>query len=272
MKKLGWLKRNITVIRAVVALGVSVVIAFLACGVCFGWFSLDKHVSGNLDDMYVTTGTEVSDVDITYYKADSDTSSDGYGKNYIESTDTTLGEYNMLSGNDSCRLLIKIVFDGTYNKLTISAVTTTSTYLGKYKDGSTSELETYLTDEGNPLSSVVQFYALSFNEVTQSQTTTNGTTKNICTIESLEEKDASSFVTFKDGATTATYTQKLDLYTISLENITSATERAQANTVFILIEYNELALVDIFGKNLGSKYVTKESIKFDKMDFRFEVG
>jgi hypothetical protein len=284
MKKL--VRGNLMILRAVLALCVSVVVAILACGVCFGWFASSKQVSGNLDDMYVLTGIDVKSVTIEYYAIDTTTTSEGYLKYYLPTTTPTLGGYDMLTGNESCRLLVKIQLDGTYTSLNLS-VRSMGSYLGEYatdEDGNVS-LATPLKKSGNSLSSVVQFYSLMADDVTANKSSDNST---YYTISSLEGKTAKSFVSVNNDTYAIEFNRSVDLCTVNITDDMTSEERAQANTLYILLEYNEMAIADIFGKNLGNDFsddsedstksttsedsADDEYIKFDNTDFYFEVG
>jgi hypothetical protein len=277
MYKWERLKSKFTIGRAVIALVVSVIFAVFSCGVCFAWFFSYKNVNSTGENFGVNKIADVS-VDVTFYKipdqteesatsTTSDTSSDEATTSanssiddtlvYKKSDDAKLGIYDLSEGNRYCRVLVKFVFSGSFTQLTLSATTNITSKEGYLGYIESSILKNELTVKDNSLSSVIQFYALDYSDVTFLE---NDNTS--CTIKNISYKTPLRFFEISNDVT---FEQTLELAS------TTDTTKVQNNTCYVLIGYNEDAMADIFGKNLGKDDISGEEIQFDLADFNFEV-
>jgi hypothetical protein len=270
MKKSELCRSKNSILRAVAALGVSVVFATFACIACLAWFNVSGGVTGSGANIYVKS-ISIDSVDVTYYKYSSSTTSESgvdYAT-YVECDSAALGTFSPLSSGKEYRIIIKAVFYGSLTSLSLDAVSNAENYLGAY--GTNGKLLSPLknsTDENptvNSLSSIIQFYILDSSSVT---TGVSGEL-NTCVISEPSANTAKQFFTLDNTAVGGyTFTQRLNL--IDGAEVTEGD--TQGYTAYILLDYNQETMLDIFGKNLGNANISNISeVKFNDCDFCFEV-
>jgi hypothetical protein len=245
MSIINGIKRNFFVLRAAVALCFSVVLLILFClFFCYAWFSTNDEVSAvGLSVDLKSSGITAT---ITYYTCNGKNS----GTTFVQSDSAELGTYDVMDSTKSYRALIKFVFDNNISQVSLYAVSEAANYLGEYN--SKGELISPLQTDGNSVSSIISFYALDYSCVTS-----NG---SIVTLSNLGNYDTTQFVEFKSGG--FSFNDKICIaQNIQLEN----------STLYILLDYNEEAVLDIFGKNLGNTNMGDGNVEFNSIDFYFEA-
>jgi hypothetical protein len=237
-------KKISPIVRAVIALCLSVMVFIFVCVFgCYAWFADNREVSSlGLQARIVNS---VIDADVSYYTC----SDENGGLTFEKSDSPALGTYNALDSTKSYRALIKLEFYNNLNEVTLNAVSEANNYLGEYNDGT---LISLLKASGNSVSSILSMCALDNADVTE-----NG---DKVTLKNLENYSMMHFVEVKGGSF------------VFNKTINIADKMQLTNSVlYILLDYNEDALLDIFGKNLGND-LGDGDVLFNLLDFYFEAS
>ena len=237
----------------------------LACLFCifaatFAWLSQNKNVGAS--GLQIGLGTEGSVLGCEYFNI-SAADGDGYVFEKVDSTGAKLGNYSII-GNKKHQLLMKIYLPETIEQLTVTAVTSTSYFLGNdgypllpMADGA-ARPGTGTAANGaeytNVLSSIVGIMALQGGEVEQ-----NGTGYMMTKIP---ENRLKTFINASNEVQDFSIIQDEN----APENTVIETQPdqyggADCRSFFLLIDYDPLLVAMVFSKNIGNEDVTGSDVK-----------
>ena len=248
---------------------------FLVCLFCifaatFAWFAQNKNVGAS--GLQIGLGTEDGILGCEYFNV-STTDEAGYFFEKVDSTAAKLGSYSMI-GNKKHQLLMKIYLPETIEQLTVTAITSTSYFLGN--DGYTllptadgaAKPGTGTAANGaeytNVLSSIVGIMALQKGEIGQ-----NGTGY---TMTKIPENRLKTFINASNEVQDFSIIQNEN----APENTVIETQPdqyggADCRSFFLLIDYDPLLVATVFSKNIGNDVVTGTGAKEIRFVCDFEL-
>ena len=242
------------------SLTMCLVCLFCIFAATFAWFAQNKNVGAS--GLQIGLGTEDGILGCEYFNV-STTDEAGYFFEKVDSTAAKLGNYSII-GNKKHQLLMKIYLPETIEQLTVTAITSTSYFLGN--DGYTllptangaTKPGTGTAANGaeytNVLSSIVGIMALQKGEIGQ-----NGTGY---TMTKIPENRLKTFINASNEVQDFSIIQNEN----APENTVIETQPdqyggADCRSFFLLIDYDPLLVATVFSKNIGNDVVTGTGAK-----------
>lgn len=244
------------------SLTMCLVCLFCIFAATFAWFAQNKNVGAS--GLQIGLGTEDGILGCEYFNV-STTDEAGYFFEKVDSTAAKLGNYSII-GNKKHQLLMKIYLPETIEQLTVTAITSTTYFLGNdgypllpTANGATKPGMATAANGAeytNALSSIVGIMALQEREVKQKDTG--------YTMEKIPDDRLKTFVNASNEVQNFSVIQDEN----APENtvIKTQAERAQydgkdCRSIFLLIDYDPLLIATVFSKNIGNDVVTGTGAK-----------